>query len=140
MTSISGVSNRKGYEIQQKEQNQEKRRVDKEFQEVIDTTTKKHNQNLKKMETFYSDQMAQIKNDVERKLNELRVKQKETIIKEELKNEEEVNDLKKNHADLRREIIEGQQLDIERLKEVQSRYLDNAKRSYEKHLSKYKTT
>jgi hypothetical protein len=140
MTSITGVSSNKSHEVQQKNQNQEKKRLDKEFQQGIQTNTNKYNQDLKKIESFYNEQSSQIKNNVERKLNELRVKQKEAILLEEEKNEEEISDLKKNHTDLRNEIMEGQQLEIARLKEVQARYLENAKRSYEKHLSKFKTS
>ena len=140
MAEISSVRPTRNQEIQQKQRHNDLRNLETSYHETYADTVRKNEDMLKKTKSEYESKSVNMKNELEARLGNLRLKQAEKIALEQERLDSELKDLKKAHEDKKHELSETQENDLMKMNEAQANHLEVAKKNYEKNMSKYKAT
>lgn len=139
MSNISPAQMARANEVQQKRQDKELRNLSSSYHEKHEDIIKKNSNILKNTQDDYEIKIVNLKNELETKFNEFHARHAERIRTEQERLENEVKELKQAHAEQKNELKLSQDSEINNLRETQGRFLDNAKKNFEKRMSRFKT-
>ncbi len=113
------------------------RTMKKEYQTKYEKGIKVGDELLKGIDRDYESKITTLRNETERKINEMRIKHMERLKIEERKLDSELMDLKQIHEDKKKELQESQSSQINQMNDSHQRTLEQARTKFEASMSKY---
>jgi hypothetical protein len=137
MSNINEVQSQKFIEAESKKFNSEIKQLRSENDRNYESESKSKEAQMQRMHDDYDTKIANLKNDQEQKLVEIRNRQNKSVNEETIRLQVEVANLKKSHQDQLSEIKSGQQNEIQTLVESHKKTIDNAKQKFLKEKNKF---
>jgi hypothetical protein len=137
MSTVNDVQAQKYKESETKRYNSELKDMRSSSERTYDTEAKAKEVELRRMRDDYDSKIANLKNEQEQKLVEIRDRQAKSVGEENARLQLEVDNLKKSHQDQVAEIRTGQQNEIREMVDSHKKTIENAKQKFVKEKSKY---
>lgn len=137
MTSVNELKAQKYIETESKRHNEEVKKLRAENSRQLETEVKAGERELEKIKSDYEAKVSNLKNETEQKLVEIRDRQNRTMTEESQRMEQELQNLKKVHADQKGEIKVSQQNEIDSMVESHKKTVETARQKFLKEKNKF---
>ena len=139
MANVAAIQQKAAQELQQKRHRMQMKKVRTENDKTYQAAAKEGEENLARLHKEYTARFSREKNELERKLRDIRIVYGDRIRQENDRYQSEIDDLKSAHEQQVGELKASQEQEIARISKEQASFVENARLKFEEQRAKYES-